>query len=234
MNILWWRKPASDAAPSTGDLRDERLSAYLDGDLAPTSAAELEAEMERDPELTAALDGMRRVRDGLATLRDVRAPRSFALAAAPSRTARWRSFEWALRGGTVAMTAAFAIAVTIDANESAPRAVIVEQGAPSDERPAAGAPATGDTAAPAEDAAPAPTALAIAPGAAAGGATDVGDDTAAEAGRAAEPTSVVLVIADDDDGTSVARVAVFASGIVTAVLAAATFVQWRASRRRRA
>ncbi len=233
MNILWWRKPASDAAPSPGDLRDERLSAYLDGDLTPTSAAELEAEVARAPELAAALDGMRRVRDGLATLRDVRAPRSFALAAAPARAPRWRSFEWALRGGTVAMTVAFAIAVTIDANESAPRAVIVEQGAPSAERSAAGAP-TGDAAAPAENAAPAPTALAIAPGTAAGGATEAEDDAAAEAGGAAEPTSVVLVIADDDGGTSVARVAVFASGVVTAVLAAATFVQWRASRRRRA
>jgi hypothetical protein len=57
----------------------DRLSAYLDNQLSPAEKATLEARLEREPELKAALDDLRTTVRTLRSLPAVRPPRSFTL-----------------------------------------------------------------------------------------------------------------------------------------------------------
>lgn len=231
MTIRWWRRRNADP----NELRDERLSAYLDGALEHDDAAALESEVRRDPELAAALEGMRAVRAGLDALESPRAPRSFALSPEMAgRTARrsrprWRSTEWALRGATVTAAAGFALALAIDLNESAPEVrlvpgVVATQTAGSAEF---------ESAAQADDerAADGPEAESALPFSA-----NPSDGTASEpdAEGAESPPTVVTLVIDEDEGSDIARIAVTILAAATAILASATIVQWRSSRRRRA
>jgi hypothetical protein len=111
MNLMWWKR-ARDARGERSDAataRDERLSAYLDGDISADARVRLEIELATDTDLRDALEGIREVRALLGSFPEVRAPRSFALPApvvrAPSR------LEWATRLGTVAAAVAFVIAL---------------------------------------------------------------------------------------------------------------------------
>jgi anti-sigma factor RsiW len=56
---------------------DERLSAYLDAELDPTGAAELERELQELPEMRAELDALRRTIDLVASLPRESAPPDF-------------------------------------------------------------------------------------------------------------------------------------------------------------
>lgn len=57
----------------------EKLSAYLDGELNPAQAANLEARLQGDPSLAEALDEMRATKRALGSLPMLRPPRNFAL-----------------------------------------------------------------------------------------------------------------------------------------------------------
>ncbi len=57
----------------------ETLSVYLDGQVRPRARASLEARLQTDPSLSAALDELRRTRNVLRSLPRLRAPRNFTL-----------------------------------------------------------------------------------------------------------------------------------------------------------
>jgi len=103
------------ARPNGGDdARLERLSAYLDGWTTDRERVAVERELAADHVAREVLDDLRLVRVALANLESPRAPRSFALAAAPARhspNALFRRLEWATRGaaGLVALAFAFAL-----------------------------------------------------------------------------------------------------------------------------
>ena len=106
MRMPWWRifraGGRREPAPTEAQARDERLSAYIDGDWDATETPALQSELTGNPELRSAMEGMREVRDALAELGEVRAPRPFALAGPPAPVAS--RLELATRFGA-AMTA---------------------------------------------------------------------------------------------------------------------------------
>src|SRR3990170_569135 len=68
------------SGPSRLSTRDlERLSAYLDGQLAPGEAAGLEARLQDDSALRETLEGLRQTKAALRSLPSLRPPRSFTL-----------------------------------------------------------------------------------------------------------------------------------------------------------
>ena len=114
MNLLrrWTHFPRTRSEPEDALSRqDEQLSAYLDGRLDPRARVMLEGAIATDPALREALDGMRSVRDALAGLPAVRAPRPFTLEA-PVR-ARTSRFEFATRIGAVVASVGFVAALLI-------------------------------------------------------------------------------------------------------------------------
>ena len=106
---------SDDAVPTPHERRDELLSAYLDDDLDASERAELDARLASDPDLGEALEGMRTVRDTLASLEVVRAPRSFAITtpAAPARRG-FRPIDLAARAGTMVAVVAFVVVLAGD------------------------------------------------------------------------------------------------------------------------
>ena len=120
------RNNSSDTHPAGGELvepalteserRDEELSAYLDGELDPEAVRELEVRLAADAELAATLDGLRVVRETLATLEMVRAPRSFALAAPPlpERPAGFGRLDLLARLGAMTAAVAFVVVLATD------------------------------------------------------------------------------------------------------------------------
>lgn len=102
------------------EARLERLSAYLDGWATDRERASIERELASDPAARELLDDLKLVRAALADLKTPRAPRSFALLAAPPRrvpSTLFRRVEWATRGAAGVAAVAFAIALV-----SAPQA----------------------------------------------------------------------------------------------------------------
>ena len=94
----WWRRrrgmPARGgglpAGATVSEIRDERLSLYLDGDLPEGEQEAHERELASDAGSRAALEGMREVTEalralGAGELGELRAPRPFTLAAPPAR-----------------------------------------------------------------------------------------------------------------------------------------------------
>ena len=63
----------------------DRLSAYLDNQLSPAEKAGLEARLEREPELKAALDDLRMTVRALRSLPAVKPPRNFTISQAQAR-----------------------------------------------------------------------------------------------------------------------------------------------------
>jgi hypothetical protein len=127
--MRWWPRAAREPAATPAEARDERLSAYLDGDVSPDEAAALEDSLASDPSMQEALSGMRRVTDTLAQLDEVRAPRSFAIeapaapearpAGSPRRASR---LEFATRIGSALAAVALTIAFVGDGLTTADRA----------------------------------------------------------------------------------------------------------------
>lgn len=117
--LPWFRRNRSDEPresrqvvdpiPTAEERRDELLSAFLDDELSAADRAELEARLASDADMREALDGMRVIKDTLATLEVVRAPRSFAIAAppTPSRQPGLRRFDLVARVGAMAASVAF-------------------------------------------------------------------------------------------------------------------------------
>lgn len=67
----------SDPTPPAPDDPDERLGAWLDGDLTESRARAVAAEIETDPELAARLEALRDVRERLAGSRTAEVPEGF-------------------------------------------------------------------------------------------------------------------------------------------------------------
>ena len=96
------------------EARLERLSAYLDGWTTDRERSTVERELASDAAVREALDDLRMVRTALANLETPRAPRSFALVAAPPRRSPFtlfRRLEWATRGAAAVAALAFAVAL---------------------------------------------------------------------------------------------------------------------------
>lgn len=93
----------------------DRLSAYLDNQLSPAEKAGLEARLEHEPELKAALDDLRRAVRALRSLPTVKPPRNFTLSPDRARAiAGPRHIFPALRLATALAAFAFVIAVAGD------------------------------------------------------------------------------------------------------------------------
>jgi len=96
---------------------EERLSAYLDGELTSAERSAVEAELAASVEARETLGDLRLVRSALSTLDDVRAPRSFALAAPPARVPAggslvlMRRLELVVRAGAAGAALLFVVAV---------------------------------------------------------------------------------------------------------------------------
>ena len=93
----------------------DHLSAYLDNQLSPAEKAGLEARLEHEPELKAALDDLRRAVRALRSLPTVKPPRNFTLSPDRARAiAGPRHIFPALRLATALAAFAFVIAVVGD------------------------------------------------------------------------------------------------------------------------
>lgn len=133
-----------DPAPTADERRDELLSAYLDDDLTAPEREELDARLETDVEFRDALDGMRTVRDTLATLEVVRAPRSFAITAPPEPARRgFRPLDLVTRVGAMAAAVAFVAVLAGDLSDSGRPPIVQDEAATSLSAEASGAAATG-------------------------------------------------------------------------------------------
>jgi len=136
----------ADPPMTPEEQQDYLLSAYLDDDLAPAERDDLEARLATHGDLRAALDGMRVVRDTLATLEVVRAPRSFAITAPPApATRRFGRIDLVTRIGAMTAAVAFVAVLAGDlsgsSNDSTP---IVDQAASGVALSSAGAAADAD------------------------------------------------------------------------------------------
>lgn len=108
---------AHDAPATVAELRDERLSAFMDGELPDREHVAVEIEIADDPTMRADLEGLQQVRDGLRDLEVVPAPRSFALTAPPVRPATWLGMprlDLAMRTGAAVAAVAFAVVLVGD------------------------------------------------------------------------------------------------------------------------
>ncbi len=229
MRMPWWRLLRSvrtggrrELAPTETQARDERLSAYIDGDWDATETPALQSELTSSPELRSAMEGMREVRDALAALGEVRVPRPFALAEPPAPLAS--RLELATRFGAamtaVLLTVAIIGDVTTGGGVSEPLEAPVAARAELAAAPAAADESTESAAA----AAPAvPTIAALAAPA------PVGQTPAAEP----EPE----VAADEAAGTGAESDALKAFelwlGAATVILALLAAAQWDRRRRSR-
>lgn len=244
-----WRRALGggrgEADRGASEARDERLSAYLDGDWSATETPALQSDLAADPELASALSGMRQVRDALAALGEVRAPRPFTLEAVPAPPAASR-LELASRVGAAAAAVALVVVLIGDASTfgdgvdapvpalaelaSAPTAAD-ELAVEASSAEAQAAPTVADLAAPAARA----PAGADATGAA---AADEEDAAEAPAPPAEAPERSIAPAADGGDGTLAVQPGGGALRPLKIVLAAATLAlgvaaaaQW--ARRRR-
>ncbi len=96
-------------------LRDlERLSAYLDGELTPKEAAEVEARLESEPILRQELQALKRTVETLAAAPQLRPPRAFSLTAEMVGMRRRRSGYPILQLSTALATLAFFVIVGAD------------------------------------------------------------------------------------------------------------------------
>jgi anti-sigma factor RsiW len=92
----------------------EQLSAYLDGELKPSDAAEIEARLQAEPELERTLSQLRWMSDTLKDLPTLRAPRSYRLT--PEMVGQ-RARPWrlpALRLATAVMALALVAVIGLD------------------------------------------------------------------------------------------------------------------------
>jgi hypothetical protein len=109
--------------------RDERLSAYIDGDLTVDERSALDAELAANEALRDDLAGMRAVTAALGQLESVRAPRPFTLEAPPVSSRRPRILDVGLQLGA-ALSALLLVVAIVDPGDGggiASTAVPIEQ-----------------------------------------------------------------------------------------------------------
>ena len=103
------------SGPSRLSTRDlERLSATLDGQLAPGEAAGMEARLQDDSALRETLEGLRQTKAALRSLPSLRPPRSFTLTPQMVGIRPRRPAYPALRLATAIATVAFMIVTGLD------------------------------------------------------------------------------------------------------------------------
>lgn len=132
--MRWWpfgseAEDMSRGSSRATQLRDERLSAYIDDDLTAEERTALEAELGQDTTLRDDLAGMRAVTAALGELEPVRAPRPFTLEAAPAPSRRPRFVDFGLQLGA-ALSALLLVVAIVDPGDGggiASTAVPVEQ-----------------------------------------------------------------------------------------------------------
>ena len=99
--MTWWRRRALEAPTTPQERLQERASAYLDNQLTAPERSAFEAELASSIEAREQLADLQMVREVLAGIGTVRAPRSFALLAPPAPVrAGPRPFEWVTRAAT--------------------------------------------------------------------------------------------------------------------------------------
>lgn len=193
------------------DWARERMSPYMDGQLSPTEAAQLETHIESCAECADELRALRTTRQLLRTMPSVRLPRAFTLEAAPRRQALPRLFYF-LRTATAVTAAVFvallAASVVLPVSGWAPAsapaalraaqpAVTAPAAAPAagSQAPQRAAPAAAESkAAPAAQApAPVPQAPAAAPAPAVGSAQAAPTPRPSVPGQASAPTAHATV-----------------------------------------
>lgn len=216
MSRFWpWARRGRDAdAPTAEEARDERLSAYLDGELSSDEATTIRAELDADPALRETLEALRSVRTMLVALGELRAPRPFTIEATAARRQGVPRLELVARvGAAIAVLAFVAVASTdlagLGDDDSIPAATQSELTANTD----AAAAIVSDGADDASAAALAPENGVAGDGAA---APDSDDDAAFaddESGDVAEPTEEptealgLATAVTGDGGSDAARVA---------------------------
>jgi hypothetical protein len=126
--MWWWKRQErrAEPQPDATAARDELLSAYLDAGLTTDDQSLLLIELDADEELRDALEGMREVKAALASLGELRAPRSFALAAAPVAAPRGLSrLELGTRFGAIAAAVAFVLVLGADLRGGGAEPVVI-------------------------------------------------------------------------------------------------------------
>ncbi|MEZ4503977.1 MAG: hypothetical protein R3C39_15245 [Dehalococcoidia bacterium] len=209
-------EPEDPAARTGSAARDERLSAYLDGDLAAEEQRVVETDLERDAGLRTMLEGMALVRDGMHELGMMQSPRSFTITASRRpRSSGLPRLELGMRIATaaasVALVAAF-IGPTFLGSSSSDEAatgqpVTVESRAAKEGEAAGAAAAQSGTVESLAASAPAPNDGAAQPGVGAAGGVGGGLETAPqspEAPPAASPENASGPAGGADAGSAAA------------------------------
>lgn len=107
------RRSDSDFPATDEERLQERISAYLDGELTDAERASVEAELASDERAREVLEDLQLVRSALGVLEVVPAPRSFAIQAAPARqrAGLFGRFEMAIRASAAGLALLFVVSV---------------------------------------------------------------------------------------------------------------------------
>lgn len=117
---------------SAAEKRQERVNAFLDGELSPQEARRFEAELDQDPDLRTELAELRQIKRSLQQLPQVRAPRNYTLdpavygTPAPEPASHWLP---ALRVATALTAFFFILTVALDVFTVSERAPLLSTGA---------------------------------------------------------------------------------------------------------
>jgi len=132
-----WIRRSQDAqeAPLTPEeRRDEALSAYLDGELSDAELAEVESLLASDADARETLDDFRLLTSALGNLGEIRAPRSFAIAAPQVRASRlsglFTRMEMGMRVSAAAAALLFVVVLTNQPGSETPVASFTTASAP--------------------------------------------------------------------------------------------------------
>lgn len=111
---MFWQRRTRETPPTPQERLEERVSAYIDGETDDAERVAIEALLGSDAEARALEADMRMVTTALASLAEVRAPRSFAIVAPPApaqpRTLM-RRLEMATRASAAVAALFFVVAV---------------------------------------------------------------------------------------------------------------------------
>jgi hypothetical protein len=111
---MWWRGRTQESALTALERRGEGISAYLDDELSDIERAEIEALFAEDADARDSLDDLRLLTTALASLGEVRAPRSFAIPAPATGAVApgmFRRMELGIRASAAAAALFFVVAL---------------------------------------------------------------------------------------------------------------------------
>jgi len=137
VNVMRWFRRSQDAqeAPLTPEeRRDEALSAYLDGELSDAELAEVESLLASDADARETLEDFRLLTSALGNLGEIRAPRSFAIAAPQVRASRlsglFTRMEMGMRVSAAAAALLFVVVLTNQPGSETPVGTFTTASAP--------------------------------------------------------------------------------------------------------